>query len=313
MFVWFVGIHLIKRLYVQPLVALIPGGDVENLSSNQGAAVRLLLEPETKLKTREILVADLRTNFERQWEEYIADSTLRGVPVYHYKQISEQLTGRVSIEHLSENTFGSLLPNLLYLRIKLLLDRILVLLLLPVLIPVMFLTSVIIYLNDGNPVFFKQKRMGYRGVIFTAYKFRTMSIDSKVSDDEGERVQLAMTREDDDRITSVGLFLRRTRLDELPQIINILKGEMSWIGPRPEALPLSKMYEKELSFYKYRHAVRPGISGWAQVSQGHVSSVDEVREKLQYDFYYIKNVSAWLDILIAIKTVRTVIFGFGAR
>jgi lipopolysaccharide/colanic/teichoic acid biosynthesis glycosyltransferase len=114
-------------------------------------------------------------------------------------------------------------------------------------------------------------------------------------------------------VTRLGRFLRISRLDELPQVINILRGEMSWIGPRPEALPLSHWYQDELPFYYYRHIVYPGITGWAQVNQGHVTEVDRVLEKLHYDFYYIKNFSAWLDILILLKTVRTMLTGFGAK
>ena len=108
----------------------------------------------------------------------------------------------------------------------------------------------------------------------------------------------AITSDSDLRVTKVGAFLRRSRLDELPQIFNIVAGQMSWIGPRPEAQVLSAWYTGEIPFYRYRHVVRPGISGWAQVNQGHVASVDEVHAKLQYDFYYIKNLSIFLDLLI---------------
>jgi lipopolysaccharide/colanic/teichoic acid biosynthesis glycosyltransferase len=123
----------------------------------------------------------------------------------------------------------------------------------------------------------------------------------------------AVTRADDPRITKLGAFLRRSRIDEIPQIINVIKGEMSFIGPRPEAEVLSQHYEEMIPFYRYRHIVYPGISGWAQVNQGHVTDVDDVREKLHYDFYYIKNFSAWLDLLIVAKTIRTMLTGFGSK
>ena len=156
---------------------------------------------------------------------------------------------------------------------------------------------------------FRQERTGYRGPAFTLYKFRSMKLDNDFSDDRDK----AMTKSGDDRITRVGRFLRKTKIDELPQVINILRGEMSWIGPRPEAVVLSRWYEQELPFYRYRHIVRPGISGWAQVNQGHVAAVDDVLEKLHYDFYYIKNFSPWLDMVIVLKTVKTMLTGFGAR
>ena len=123
----------------------------------------------------------------------------------------------------------------------------------------------------------------------------------------------AITKENDPRVTKLGRFLRRTRIDELPQIMNVLKGEMSWIGPRPEVEILSRWYESEIPFYRYRHIVPPGITGWAQVNQGHVAELDQVNHKLHYDFYYIKNFSPWLDILILIRTARTVLTGFGSR
>jgi lipopolysaccharide/colanic/teichoic acid biosynthesis glycosyltransferase len=122
-----------------------------------------------------------------------------------------------------------------------------------------------------------------------------------------------ITRENDVRITRIGRWLRRARIDELPQIINILKGEMSWIGPRPEASKLSAWYESEIPFYRYRHVVVPGITGWAQVSQGHVAEIHDVRTKLQYDFYYIRNFSLWLDLLIIAKTIKTMLTGFGSK
>jgi lipopolysaccharide/colanic/teichoic acid biosynthesis glycosyltransferase len=123
----------------------------------------------------------------------------------------------------------------------------------------------------------------------------------------------AITRENDDRVTRLGRILRKSRIDELPQLINVLKGEMSLIGPRPEAAVLSAWYEAEIPFYRYRHVVRPGITGWAQVMQGHVAEVEEVRSKLYYDFYYIKNFSLWIDSLIVLRTLATMITGNGAR
>ena len=107
--------------------------------------------------------------------------------------------------------------------------------------------------------------------------------------------------------------MRRSRIDELPQIINIIRGEMSWIGPRPEAVQLSEWYEDEIPFYRYRHIVRPGITGWAQVNQGHVAEINDVNIKLHYDFYYIKFFSFWLDVLITIRTIGIMLTGFGAK
>jgi lipopolysaccharide/colanic/teichoic acid biosynthesis glycosyltransferase len=123
----------------------------------------------------------------------------------------------------------------------------------------------------------------------------------------------AMTADGDARVTRIGHILRKLRIDEIPQIFNILKGEMSWIGPRPEAAVLSTWYTSELPFYRYRHVVKPGISGWAQVNQGHVAEIDEVHRKLQYDFYYIKYFSPWLDAVIFFRTIKIMLTGYGAK
>ena len=154
--------------------------------------------------------------------------------------------------------------------------------------------------------------MGFRGQTFQMIKFRTMR-QREILADEPARRDDAMTKSDDDRITGIGRFLRKTRIDELPQVFNVLRGEMSFIGPRPEAHALSQWYEAELPFYSYRHIVRPGITGWAQVNQGHVTDVSDVLGKLRFDFYYIKNFSLWLDVLVALKTLRVIVGGIGAK
>ena len=176
--------------------------------------------------------------------------------------------------------------------------------------PVLAIVALAIRFDSPGPALFRQQRVGYRAERFQVFKFRSMAM---VSDQQADEMTSAITKAKDARITRFGAFLRRSRLDELPQIINILRGEMSWIGPRPEATVLSEWYEQELPYYSYRHIVRPGITGWAQVNQGHVAEVDDVREKLHYDFYYIKNFSPWLDVLIVFRTIRTILTGFGAK
>jgi lipopolysaccharide/colanic/teichoic acid biosynthesis glycosyltransferase len=216
----------------------------------------------------------------------------------------------VQIQHLSENSFGSLAPARAYMAVKHLGDFLFAAVLLPLALPAMLACATAIRIGDGRPVLFRQKRVGRGGREFTVYKFRTMRL---VGDLDPNDRRAAMTGEDDVRITRLGGFLRRARLDELPQLWNIIRGEMSFIGPRPEAQILSSWYTKEIPFYRYRHVVRPGISGWAQVNQGHVAEVEEVHRKLQYDFFYVKYFSPWLDVLILFKTVKTMLSGFGAR
>ncbi|MGX9179979.1 sugar transferase [Mesorhizobium sp. BHbdii] len=306
---WYFGLSLATRRLDSYRLAVIPGGDVDRLGSIPGVHWHRVDSPETVVEDASGVVADLRADLSEEWERYIADRALSGTPVYHVKQITESLTGRVEIEHLSENTLGSLNPNHAYLKMKQAIDWISALFILIVFSPLFLFVAMAIRLDSAGPALFRQKRMGYRGNIYEVYKFRTMKLSAAVGDEKEE----AITKAGDTRITRLGQFLRKSRIDELPQALNILRGEMSWIGPRPEALVLSKWYEAELPFYRYRHIVRPGITGWAQVNQGHVAAVDDVLEKLHYDFYYIKNFSPWLDVLIVFRTIRTMLTGFGAR
>jgi lipopolysaccharide/colanic/teichoic acid biosynthesis glycosyltransferase len=270
----------------------------------------LLTEPVLPRDPQPVIIADLRADLEPEWERLIAETAVAGHPVYHLKQVRESLTGQVEIEHLSENSFGSLLPNHSYLKLKRVLDFLASLAALPLLAVPFLVVAALIKLDSPGPVFFRQQRRGHRGQPFEVIKFRTMSITPADGIDVRDA---AITRSADQRITRVGWFLRRTRIDELPQIWNVFKGEMSWIGPRPEALPLSEWYTNELPFYYYRHILRPGITGWAQVNQGHVADLESVGGKLNYDFYYIKYFSAWLDLLIIGKTIATIFWGRGAK
>jgi len=137
-------------------------------------------------------------------------------------------------------------------------------------------------------------------------KFRTMAASE-------ETTKNLLTLIGDPRITLVGKTLRRTRLDEIPQILNVLRGEMSWIGPRPEASPLAMQYERSLPNYHYRHTILPGVTGWAQVNQGHVIGPNDIERKLVYDLYFIQNSSFWLESWIVLRTVKIMISGYGAR
>ncbi|MER9969293.1 sugar transferase [Mesorhizobium sp. M0060] len=306
---WYFGLSLVTRRLDAHRLAIIPGGDVHRLESIPGVSWHRIHSPDMVVEYATGVVADLRADLSDKWERYIADRALSGTPVYHVKQISESLTGRVEIEHLSENTLGSLNPNQAYLKAKQAIDWASALFVLVVFSPLLLFVAIAVKIDSPGPSLFRQKRMGYRGHLYEVYKFRTMKLGDAVIDEK----EAAITKAGDARITRLGQFLRKSRIDELPQAFNILRGEMSWIGPRPEALVLSKWYEAELPFYRYRHIVRPGITGWAQVNQGHVAAVDDVLEKLHYDFYYIKNFSPWLDVLIVFRTIRTMLTGFGAR
>lgn len=302
---WLYAVFALRNRYTLPVLALVPDGNHRGITSIAGAQWLRLSSPKSTLEGVEAVVADLHADLPEKWGRFIAKCVLAGVPVYHVKSVIESLTGRVAVEHLAENSFGSVLPSRHYLHVKRGLDVLLALLLLPLFVIVMAITAIFIKLETRGPTFFTQPRMGFRGNIFTCLKLRSMSIGGA----EGQH----FTSAEDPRVTTVGQFIRKYRIDEFPQIFNILKGEMSWIGPRPEAIALAEWYAKEIPFYIYRHAVRPGISGWAQVSQGNVAEVEAATVKLQYDFYYIKNFSPWLDFLIVLKTLKTILTGFGSK
>ena len=307
---WYYAVYFNLQRQQRLRVAIVPFGDVNALKNIPDVHWVRLADPGEGAGPVDAIVADLRAEIPDEWERFLADRALAGTLVMHVKQMEESLTGRVAIEHLSDNNLGSLIPGIVYTKVKRLGDLAAAILLLPFILPLLLLVALAVRIDSKGPALFRQQRMGYRGRPFAMFKFRSMTHRPAPSDDARAA---AMTRDGDLRVTRLGKYLRRYRIDELPQIINILKGEMSWIGPRPEAVPLSLWYESELPFYRYRHIVRPGITGWAQVSQGHVADVDEVLWKLHYDFYYIKNFSFWVDLLIVARTIRTILTGFGAR
>ena len=172
--------------------------------------------------------------------------------------------------------------------------------------PLLVLTAIAIRLDSKGPVLYRQRRIGFHGEEFEIFKFRSMRIDAEK---DGARWAAA----DDDRITRVGRFIRRTRIDEIPQAINILRGEMSFVGPRPERPEFVTLLEKEIPHYHERHLVKPGITGWAQVKHEYTASVEGARTKLTYDLFYVKHFSLLLDLLIVLMTVRVALLGIGSR
>lgn len=304
-----VALHVARK--IQRRFWLVPFGHTKTVREVPGVDWTVLTDPVVPDDPQAVIVADLQHDHDDDWARMLAMAAVRGHEVYHTKVLMESITGRVAMDHLSENSFGSLVPNLAYVHAKRMLDLLSIVVLSPFLGLLLLGIALIVKLSSPGPVLFIQERMGHRGIAFRMIKFRTMYVRSEVNNEAA--CSDAITTIRDPRITRIGHILRRSRMDELPQIFHVLKGEMSWIGPRPEAIPLSRWYEGEIPFYYYRHIVRPGISGWAQVQQGHVTDLASVRAKLSYDFYYIKNFSAWLDVLIALKTLRTILNGFGAR
>jgi lipopolysaccharide/colanic/teichoic acid biosynthesis glycosyltransferase len=248
---WYFMLSQRLQTAVRYRLAIVPGGNVDQLRSLDRVVWYTLPHPNVSVKNVHGVVVDLRGNLSEEWERFIADCAMCGMPVYHVKQIIESLTGRVSIEHLSENTFGTLTPNQTYENIKHVVEWLMALVAVVLLSPLLIAVAIAIRLDSPGPALFRQERVGYRRKTFTVYKFRTMRSDA--ASEPGDERERAITLKKDARITRLGKFLRQKRIDELPQLFNILRGEMSWIGPRPEALVLSQWYEKELPYYPARH------------------------------------------------------------
>jgi lipopolysaccharide/colanic/teichoic acid biosynthesis glycosyltransferase len=169
------------------------------------------------------------------------------------------------------------------------------------------LTALAIAYESRGPIIYRQERVGRGGKPFTLLKFRSMRADAE-SDGRARWAQV-----NDDRITRVGRFIRRTRIDELPQLINVMRGEMSFVGPRPERPAFVEKLKAQIPFYDLRHSVKPGLTGWAQVRYPYGASESDSANKLQFDLYYVKNNSPILDMLIVLETARVVVFGEGVR
>ena len=242
--------------------------------------------------------------------EFLLSLKNRGVQVQDGNDVYESITGKVLIDTMR---LGSLLFSpgyyassflLMYQRFTSVVVSILGLLLSLPLLPFVVLA---IKLSSPGPILYWQNRAGRDGVVFPCYKLRTMRPDAEAD------IGPTWATDDDPRITRVGRFLRKTRIDEIPQLWNVLRGDMSIVGPRPERPEFITLLSREIPYYNLRHSIRPGITGWAQVCYKYGNSVDDAREKLRYDLYYIKNMSAGLDLLIILITIKVILLGRGAK
>jgi sugar transferase (PEP-CTERM system associated) len=222
----------------------------------------------------------------------------------------EKMTGRIEVENLYPSWLifaEGFRTTPFFLMLRRLVSFLASLVLLLVVLPVIPFVILAIKLDSKGPVLYRQKRVGRGGVTFYCYKFRTMRQDAEA--DTGP----TWAGDDDPRITRVGKFLRSSRLDEIPQLWNVVKGDMAFAGPRPERPEFVDWLTKEIPYYPVRHVVRPGITGWAQVKYKYGNTIEDAREKLQYDLYYIKNASIGLDLMIMFQTVKIVLLGRGAQ
>jgi len=235
---------------------------------------------------------------------------LMGVRIIDYPSFFELITGKIPIEHINPGwlvqSTGFLITPFIR-RLKKILDIMFSSLLLTLCLPLFPIIAITIKLDSPGSIFYFQQRVGLNGKIFTIYKFRSMSDDSE------KNTGAAWALENDPRVTRIGAFIRKTRIDELPQLINVLKGDMSFIGPRPERPEFVRQISRETPYYLERHAIKPGITGWAQIMYPYGASIGDSVEKLRYDLYYINNLSLFLELLIVFETIKIVLFRRGGR
>ena len=232
-----------------------------------------------------------------------------GIGVEDAHSLYEKITGRILLEHLSPSWLilsDGFRKSAFMLAIKRALDVLVSLVALVLTLPLMLLVAATIWLETGKPILFRQKRAGVGGRVFSIVKFRSMYQDAEESGP-------SWAVQGDQRVTRVGRLLRKFRLDELPQLFNVLRGEMSLVGPRPEQPHFCTVLEEHLSLFSLRHSVRPGITGWAQIKYQYGSSIEESKTKLEFDLFYIKHMSVLLDLAILFETAKVILYGRGAK
>lgn len=285
----------------------------DDLMESPHADVVWVLDPSfdgmIDLPDRDITIAvDLRATLSERVARHLSSLDVAGYTIRPFSSIYEEHTGRVPLVHLAEGweISAPLLAVAPWLPGKRVFDVVLTALVAPIGLAVAGLTWVYVRVASPGPAIFNQERVGLGGEVFTIHKFRTMSLDA-----EKDGPQFAS--EDDERLIRGGRFLRKSRLDEVPQLWNVLKGEMTLVGPRAEQVPFVDDFRREIPFYEHRHLVRPGVTGWAQVNYRYADDQADTMEKLTYDLYYIKHMSPVMDISVLWKSVWTVLTGAGAR
>jgi lipopolysaccharide/colanic/teichoic acid biosynthesis glycosyltransferase len=296
------GIRWYLRLFASPLRCLVKNTPLAELADLHYLQFLNIEDPATiNIKEIDCIIMQPAVNYDDTWRRFLLHAQVLGLPIFSEQELDEMLLKRIDVRSLDQTWIPtSFSLNHLYVYLKHLVDALVILLLSPLLIIIFAIVSIAIRLNMGAPVIYRQKRLGRDNKIFTVYKFRTMT---KGQAKEG----------DESRLTTLGKFLRTYRLDELPQLWNVLKGEMSLIGPRPEWEETAKVFTEKIPLYNIRHLVRPGITGWAQVNQGHVIGIDGNYNKLRYDIYYVKHFSVWLDLKIVARTLLVILTGKGAK
>lgn len=316
------GWALRQRLFVRRILILGGGSRAQRLGEMLrthrsrmfeiigASAMPTQLTPETLRRERIWAVVVAEEESARVPREHLLSCKIAGIRVSEAAEFCENQLGRIDLEAVGQNwalTADGIRASPPVAVLRRLGDIGISLVLLCGTLPLMLITALLVRLDSPGPMLYRQERTGLGGKTFVLLKFRSMRTDAEAPG----KAQWATTN--DPRITRIGHFIRRTRIDELPQLLNILRGEMSFIGPRPERPEFVRELSRQIPLYAHRDCVKPGLTGWAQVSFPYGASVDDARHKLSYDLYYIKHRSMLLDLLILVATVRVILFREGAR
>lgn len=299
------GFHLVGFINIPPAKNHPSGGGVEGMLGDPAQMDRIIEQHGVD----KIVVAITERRGEYPVKEMLA-LRVSGHQVQEWPGFFEKLSGRIPIDNLAPSFFifnEGFRKSRLLLSIRRVVSAILAAVSLLLLLPVFLVIAVLIKLDSPGPVVYSQIRVGENGKRIRIYKFRSMRNDAEQNGDAIWAV------ENDPRITRVGSYLRKSRIDEFPQLFNVLIGELDFVGPRPERPEFVEKLQAMIPYYSLRHTVRPGITGWAQVMFHYGSTIDESKEKLQYDLFYVKNLSIKLDLLILFHTFKIVLLGRGAR
>jgi len=284
---------------------------LSDLSGNEAEDLgRLNIEFLKAIKPSEnhydgIVVNDIK-NLSPEIARFIVTETLKGTPVYTFAELYASFLGRVPLEYIDPDLLGTRASSSIYKGVKRIVELLIATIFFVPAAVIGLIIAISIKVDSKGPVFFIQERVGQNGRPFKLIKFRTMHNNSELDGPQ-------FAKENDSRVTRVGKFLRKTRLDELPQLINVIRGDMSFVGPRPEQIPFARQFEEKIPYYNLRYSLKPGLTGWAQINRGYTSGLDDTKEKLEYDLFYLRYESPWLDLLILFKTLKIVLTGFGAR
>lgn len=302
-----------RRPWTEPMVLVTEEKSLAvELADAPHADVQLILDPKGEALIETVprgvtIVVDLKSVLSEAMAQWVSSMSLAGFNIRALASTYEEHTGRIPMAHLAEgwelsrpvhaNSYG---------RLKRAIDVALIVVTTPVWLVVGGVIAMAVRFGSPGPIVYRQEREGYGGDRFTLYKFRTMVEDAEI---DGPK----FAAEDDPRLTRTGRWLRKTRMDEVPQLWNVLRGDLSLVGPRPERPMFVAEFSKTIPFYASRHLVRPGVTGWAQVNYGYADDEADTIEKLTYDLYYVKNMSIGLDLQILGRSLWTVMTGFGAR